>query len=209
LQVTAPQQSTKPFVAPTGIPIKKTPPISDIVEEKFLNEKIPPTLIENDIVDDHLNLKKNEINSSEIIKTEVELEIKKIEKSTPVSPDLGSIDKAHFAQIWAEMFEEIFVEVPTIYYPLKGITPEIKENIIEVRLKNELQKEYFEPKIRDILAYLRSNVSNLFEDIKIQVDETLVTRKVIYDTVDKMKNLAEQNPNFEQFNSILDLRVKE
>jgi hypothetical protein len=41
------------------------------------------------------------------------------------------------------------------------------------------------------------------------VDETYVARKIIYDSVDKLKNLSEQNPNFEQFKSILDLKIKE
>jgi hypothetical protein len=107
------------------------------------------------------------------------------------------------------MFETVFKDIPTIYYPLKEYVPTIQDNIIEINLKNDLQKDHFDPKIREVLAYLRTNFNEAIEDIIVQVDESIVTRKVIYDTADKMKNLTEQNPSFEDFNAILDLRVKE
>ena len=120
-----------------------------------------------------------------------------------------AIDLSEFPKYWNEMFEIVFKDIPTIYYPLKENVPSLKNYIIEINLKNDLQKEHFDPKIREILSFLRINFNEAIEDIIVNVDESVVTRKVIYDTADKMKNLAQQNPSFEDFNAILDLRVKE
>ena len=55
---------------------------------------------------------------------------------------LSNIDEK-FAEKWTEMFELLFREIPTIYYPLEKVIPPIKDNIITVTVKNELMKENF------------------------------------------------------------------
>ncbi len=205
IQVSTPQQSSKPFVAPSGTPIKKSPPIADIVEDKIFEKKeiIPIVTIEQPKI----------LETSDKVMEEEPREVSTVEEDSlsdsSMMEDEVELDLNQFSNVWNQLFEEIFSNIPTIYFPLKGIVPEVKDKIIQVKLKNELQKEHFEPKVRDILAYLRSNLSDVFEDISIHVDETYVARKIIYDSVDKLKNLSEQNPNFEQFKSILDLKIKE
>lgn len=207
-----PQQSQKAFISPSGVPIKKTPSIVDIVEDKTIKEvesnikkevePIQQVQVVPEIIEVKEEIQKNE--------TEVDLpideeeELVSVEISTPQEVDLSL-----FPKYWNEMFETVFKDIPTIYYPLKEYVPTIQDNVIEINLKNDLQKDHFDPKIREVLAYLRTNFNDAIEDIVVRVDESVVTRKVIYDTADKMKNLAEQNPSFEDFNAILDLRVKE
>ena len=207
-----PQQSQKAFISPSGVPIKKTPSIVDIVEDKTIKEvesnikkevePIQQVQVVPEIIEVKEEIQKNE--------TEVDLpideeeELVSVEISTPQEVDLSL-----FPKYWNEMFETVFKDIPTIYYPLKEYVPTIQDNVIEINLKNDLQKDHFDPKIREVLSYLRTNFNDAIEDIVVRVDESVVTRKVIYDTADKMKNLAEQNPSFEDFNAILELRVKE
>lgn len=207
-----PQQSQKAFISPSGVPIKKTPSIADIVEDKEIKEvqvkikreevvKTVQPITEIVIVSEEIPISETDENVS--IEEEDE-ELINAEVSSPQELDLSQ-----FPKYWNEMFETVFKDIPTIYYPLKEYVPTIQDNIIEINLKNDLQKDHFDPKIREVLAYLRTNFNEAIEDIIVQVDESIVTRKVIYDTADKMKNLTEQNPSFEDFNAILDLRVKE
>lgn len=152
------------------------------------------------------------IEKVEKISPEVDIEKEKVETLNPVPAahqNTNEVNMIQFSKLWIDLFESIFKNIPTIYFPLKEYVPTIKNNNIEIHLKNELQKEHFEPKVREILAFFRSQFIEELEDVIIHVDETFTPRKVIYDTSDKMKNLSEQNPNFEDFTSILELRVKE
>lgn len=193
MTVGSPQQSTKGFVSPVGVPIKKTPPIADIIEDQIKKEPEVKPIIP--------------IDSKEVIEPIAPLEpetfkAEEEEESVAVSTE-------DFPSHWATLFDTIFSHTPTIYYPLKGYVPKLKGNVIHIDLKNEIQKEHFDPKIREVLSYLRTHFNEAIEDILVNVDESIVTKKIIYDTVDKMQNLNEQNANFEEFSSILDLKVKE
>lgn len=207
-----PQQSQRAFISPSGVPIKKTPSIVDIVEDKTIKE------VENQIKKEEVAVQPvNEI--PEIVEKQENLQdfekevipVEEEEEELLVANEISNeaIDLSEFPKYWNEMFEIVFKDIPTIYYPLKENVPSLKNYIIEINLKNDLQKEHFDPKIREILSFLRINFNEAIEDIIVNVDESVVTRKVIYDTADKMKNLAQQNPSFEDFNAILDLRVKE
>lgn len=201
-----------------GVPIKKTPPIADIIEEIVKKEPEGTPIESKTIIET-----KDPIETVEI-KQEVEEKSKLIQDLTPSDPveiqdsivqnevlttENSEISKEDFATHWKTLFDAIFSHTPTIYYPLKGYVPKLKGNLIYIDLKNEIQKEHFEPKIREVLSYLRTHFNESIEDVLVNVDETIVTKKIIYDTIDKMKNLNEQNANFEEFSSILDLKVKE
>lgn len=221
MSVGAPQQSTKSFVSPVGVPIKKTPPIADIIEDRVKKDFDIPSkkrIESKELIDTQVIPVSEDVNGqisedSEIVGNLATAEFvenqdnfEKHEGTLIVKQEISEED---FATHWATLFDLIFSHTPTIYYPLKGYVPQIKGNIIYIDLKNEIQKEHFDPKIREILAYLRTHFNEAIEEILINVDESIVTKKIIYDTVDKMKNLNEQNSNFEEFSSILDLKVKE
>lgn len=239
MTVGAPQQSTKSFTSPAGVPIKKTPPIIDIIQENVPKEtpivkpeeqqEVIAVVQESETIEEPQTESSIEIETSiepesvqietvttpEISNSSVEIESVQLDPIVPVesivssSNELKTEEDNSFAFHWGNLFKEYFTRIPIIFFPLKEYIPQLKENIIYVDLKNENQKEHFEPKIREILSYLRTHYSDLIEDIVVNVDETIVTRKVIYDTADKMKNLNEQNINFEEFSNILNLKVKE
>jgi len=114
-----------------------------------------------------------------------------------------------FPSHWHDMFEKVFTSVPIVYYSLKESLPEINNNIIKVTVKNEIQKEHFEAKIRDVLEFLRIHFDEKIEDVVVETNEQLETKKIIYDIKDKLQNFKEQNEEFEDFLQILDLKIKD
>jgi hypothetical protein len=110
---------------------------------------------------------------------------------------------------WHTMFQQVFASVPTIYYPLKETLPQIENNIIKVTVKNDIQKEHFEAKKREVLEYLRTHCDEKIEDVEVTTNEKMETKKIIYDVKDKLQNFKEQNEEFEDFLQILDLKIKD
>jgi len=120
----------------------------------------------------------------------------------------SQIQNTELSQQWNMMLQSVFQSVPTIYYPLKDIVPDVKENIIHLVVKNTIQKEHFDNKRREVFEYLNQHASKV-EDIIITVDDLVETKKIIYDHDDKIKNFTEQNPEFQDFLQILDLKIKD
>ena len=128
---------------------------------------------------------------------------------TPLTADLTPQTAPTIEEHWRTMFEQIFSAIPTIYYTLKDLLPEIENNIIKVTVKNDVQKEHFEAKTREVLEYLRTHFDEKIEDIVVESNENMVTKKIIYDAKDKLQNFKEQNQEFEDFLQILDLKIKD
>ena len=116
---------------------------------------------------------------------------------------------SNFNDSWRTMFGNVFSSVPTIYIPLKESLPEIENNIIKVTVKNDIQKEHFEAKTREVLEFLRTHFDEKIEDVIVVTNEQLETKKIIYDVKEKLQNFKEQNPEIEDFIQILDLKIKD
>jgi len=122
---------------------------------------------------------------------------------------LSSSDEK-FASAWNTMFELLFREIATIYYPLKGVVPSIANNVIHVKVKNEMMKDNFESRVRLALEYLRNNFDQRIDDIQVEVElNPAQTSKLIYDTQDKMNDLNKENPDLPEFLKILNLSAKD
>jgi hypothetical protein len=115
----------------------------------------------------------------------------------------------NFNESWRTMFNQVFASVPTIYIPFKESLPEIENNIIKVTVLNDVQKEHFEAKTREVLEFLRSNFDEQIEDIVVKTNEQLETKKIIYDVREKLQNFKEQNPDIDDFIQILELKIKD
>ena len=113
-----PQQSQKAFISPSGVPIKKTPSIADIVEDKEIKEvqvkikreevvKTVQPITEIVIVSEEIPISETDENVS--IEEEDE-ELINAEVSSPQELDLSQ-----FPKYWNEMFETVFKDIPTIY----------------------------------------------------------------------------------------------
>ncbi|MCL1850027.1 MAG: hypothetical protein FWF70_01255 [Bacteroidetes bacterium] len=194
---TLPQQSTRGFVSPSATPIKKSPDITDIIVEKTENRKQKAEVEETNIAHEILRFAQNDKNNHLSLLPSSGLPVS--EKDTP----------ATFQDHWHTMFGQVFASVPTIYFPLKEYLPEIENNIIKVTVKNDVQKEHFEAKTREVLEYLRTHYDEQIEDIVVKTDEKMVTKKIIYDVKDKLQNFKEQNEEFDEFLQILELQIKD
>jgi len=195
---TTPLQSAREFVAPASVPVKKTPDITDIIEVRKTTEVEPQPNGEQK----YLLLSKEKVADDGLPTTDRRGEM----AEEKVADDGLTTD---FPSHWHAMFEQIFSSIPIIYYPLKESLPEIHNNIIKVLVKNEIQKEHFEAKIRDVLGFLRTHFNEKIEDIVVETNEQFETKKIIYDIKDKLQNFKEQNEEFEEFLQILDLKIKD
>jgi hypothetical protein len=185
---TTPQQSVRSFVAPASVPIKKTPDITDIIGE---------------------NRNTVEAESDEAESRTQKAESDEAEENLTVLPSYHLTVSNDFPTQWRSMFNQVFASVPTIFIPFKEMLPEIENNIIKVTVKNIPQKEHFEAKTREALAYLRTHCNEEIEDIIVETNEQLETKKIIYDIKDKLQNFKEQNTEFNDFIQILDLKIKD
>jgi hypothetical protein len=196
-------------VAPVAASIKKTPDISDITGERAAVHEENGRKGEEEKVrkgEEEKGRKGEEEKGEETGKKE-NLSREKGEetgKKENLSREKGVLS----AEQWGAMFEKVFASVPTIYIPLKEILPEIDNNIIKVVVKNEIQKEHFEAKTREVLAFLRTHYDEHIEEIIVETNESLETKKIIYDDKDKLQNFKEQNEEFEDFVQILELAIK-
>jgi len=121
----------------------------------------------------------------------------------------GIENEAKLAEHWNIMLDLIFAKVPTILFPLKDQTPIFKDNILITKVKNNIQSEHFESKKRDVLAYFRNNFDPKIDDITVVIDTQMESKKIIYDTKDKIEFLQNKNPQISNFIDILNLTVKE
>ena len=118
-------------------------------------------------------------------------------------------DEEVFKQKWLDLIDTVFANKPTLHTPMKHYPVEIKDNVVYVSLKNELQQNDFEIKKTDVLQYLRANYSEAINDVVSKVDVNIQTPKFILDSQDKMNELNKQNPDFKEFIKILKLRQDE
>lgn len=138
-----------------------------------------------------------------------------VESAPPVSQpaeDKEPVDTTSedaFRQKWLELIDTVFANQPTLHSPMKYYPVEIKDNVVYVSLKNELQLNDFEIQKTNVLQYLRANYSEAISDVVSKVDVNIQTPKFILDAQDKMNELNKQNPDFKEFVRILNLRQDE
>lgn len=231
--VTSPTQSSRPFIAPSTT-VRRTPSISDITTDLFASKPVEPTTntqststkpAENQVVAAALvaesksgveispesadvQTPKTQPEPDKMPMESAEIVASEPEPITPVVPEnVDSESSSDFEAKWHEMFEKVFVNIPSIYFPYREYTPELKDNIIYFKVNNEIQKENIEIQKRDILEFLRNHFDHAIEDLVIISDQTFIPKKIIYDQKDKFENFAEENPNFVDFVKILNLHM--
>lgn len=231
--VTGPTQSSRPFIAPSTT-VRRTPSISDITTDLFASKPVEPTTntqststkpAETQVVaatpvaesksgveispeSADVQTPKTQPEPDKMPMESAEVVASESEPITPVVPEnVDSESSSDFEAKWHEMFEQVFVNIPSIYFPYREYTPELKDNIIHFKVNNEIQKENIETQKRDILEFLRNHFDQAIEDLVITSDQTFIPKKIIYDQKDKFENFAEENPNFVDFVKILNLHM--
>lgn len=231
--VTGPTQSSRPFIAPSTT-VRRTPSISDITTDLFAPKPVEPTTNTQSTSTEPAETQVIAAAPVAESKSGVEISPESADVQTPKTqpePDKMPMESAEvvaseseptasvepaivqsesvsdFAEKWHEMFEQVFVNIPSIYFPYREYTPELKDNIIHFKVNNEIQKENIEIQKRDILEFLRNHFDQAIEDLVITSDQTFIPKKIIYDQKDKFENFAEENPNFVDFVKILNLHM--
>ena len=199
---TAPQQSTRSFVAPSATPVKKTPDITDIIgegrSEKGEEEK------------SRRAEKEEEVPAKEVsVAEEQNSRIAESSEENLRESEASASSACNFNESWCAMLDQVFSAIPIIHKPLKESLPNIENNIIKVTVLNDLQKERFEAKKREVLEFLRTHFNEQIEDIIVETNMKMETKKFIYDAKEKWENLKEQNIEIEEFIQTLDLKMKE
>ena len=221
---------------PVTVPVKKTPKISDVLQDPLpVTTSVQPAAAEQPASNAESPIsqlsqasaepqEREKEASSEASVADVKPEISEVSEVSGKSTDLEventamgteapqaiSSSDEKFVSAWNTMFELLFREIATIYYPLKGVVPSIENNIIHVKVKNEMMKDNFESRIRLALEYLRNNFNQRIDDIQVEIEANPAqTSKLIYDTQDKMNDLNKENPDLPEFLKILNLSAKD
>ncbi len=118
-------------------------------------------------------------------------------------------DEEHFLHHWQKVVEFNFEKQPIVYFSLKKTVPQMVDNVIYIKVKNELQKDEIEEKKRAMIAYFRNHYKNEIENIEILVDEEMESKIVVLDEREKLKLLHEQNNSLSDFMKILNMNLKE
>lgn len=114
-----------------------------------------------------------------------------------------------FAACWHQLFETLFSENHLIYYSLKDETPRYENEIIYIEVKNGIQKELIETNKTAILEYWRNHFDLNVDDLEVTANEQKEAKKVIVNSEDKMRNMAEQNDQLMDFLNILKFSIKD
>lgn len=217
-----PQLAQTGFVAPQSISAKQTVSIKNVItdpptpttslnqEDGKIDSNKEDKIIDTEIVNTSITENKDTPTS---LPTEKKIDTLDFEKKThsdlTTENNEGFENDTNLAEHWNIMLDLIFAKVPTILFPLKDKTPILKDNILITKVKNNIQSEHFESKKRDVLAYFRNNFDPKIDDITVVIDTQMESKKIIYDTKDKIEFLQNKNPQISNFIDILNLTVKE
>ena len=117
--------------------------------------------------------------------------------------------KEDFTVCWHQLFETLFSENHLIYYSLKDETPRYENDVIHIEVKNGIQKELIETNKTAILEYWRNHFGLNVDDLEVAANEQKEAKKVIVNSEDKMRNMAEQNDQLMDFLNILKFNIKD
>lgn len=89
-----------------------------------------------------------------------------------------------------------------IYSPKK-----INDNLFEVTVNTEINKQYLDENVKSILDWLRDKLQNDFIEMKILISETVVNKKP-FTSNEIFQEMVEQNPALKKLTDELGLEIK-
>lgn len=114
-----------------------------------------------------------------------------------------------FADLWKQLFKDLFEKKPMLYFPLKDTIPNYQDHIIHVEVLNDFQKDEYERMKRDIIEYWHNHFDLVVDDIVISMNKNIEIKKVIYSAEDKFRELEGQNPQLRDFLNIINFKIKD
>jgi len=144
------------------------------------------------------------------------------ESTTPSNPDIPAADETvneEAPQIveekeeslesnWNEVVDEIFKNLPMLYYTLKKTLPTYQDDVLSVEVSNKIQEETLSQRKRAVLEYWRSHFKMNVDDLEIVVNDNKVTETAILTSDEQFQCMKEQNPELIHFLNFLKFRMK-
>lgn len=207
-----PSQSRKVFVAPDSV-LKSSPSIKSLITEPTVAPIAPTTPAATPSPSSPASAPSlTPPTPANVVESKPEPPVTQPTtlNTTPTpnpTPTDATAEKIPFEQNWLRMVETLFATTPTLYASLKNSIPDVEQKIVQLKLRNDRQKEDFMLKKIDALRLLREG-DNSLNDIEVILDTQTSTKKYIIDDSDKLDEMKKQNADLEDFLQILSLRVK-
>ena len=90
----------------------------------------------------------------------------------------------------------------SIYLPKK-----VNDNVFEVTVNTDINKEYLENHMRSILDWLQDKLQNDHIEMKIVISETIVNNKA-FTSQEIFQEMSEANPSLKRLTDELGLEIK-
>jgi DNA polymerase III subunit gamma/tau len=162
------------------IPVKKAESYSSISVKDLMNEKDKTT-------------EKNTVESvANINEAETQYEISQ-----------QDIDN-----LWTEYLASIQLTSPSLYVTLSKNKPKLNENIITLTIDNKIQEAEIKLKKTEMLDFLRTKSGNKALQIDTDLIAEELTKNMIYTDNDKLKKMAEKNPDIINLKNELNLELE-
>lgn len=126
------------------------------------------------------------------------------QEENPLSPEEQRLQTAWFA-----MLDSIFADDPLVLYPLKQHLPIIENGTLTIPVKNSMQIDRLKQKGEQILKFMQTQYDANIAEVKPLLETNLESQKAIFDNKDKLQHFHEENKEFGDFLSILNLAIKE
>lgn len=109
---------------------------------------------------------------------------------------------------WNEVVDELFKNLPMLYYTLKKTMPTYENDVLTVEVANGIQEEELSQRKRAVLEYWRSHFKMNVDDFEIVVNENKVTETAVLTSDEQFQRMKEQNPELLEFLDVLKFRMK-
>ncbi|MCR4965101.1 MAG: hypothetical protein K6A41_05545 [Bacteroidales bacterium] len=130
------------------------------------------------------------------------------EKTTEATPEPAEEKEETLESNWNEVVDEIFKNLPMLYYTLKKSLPTYQDDILTVEVNNKIQEDELSQRKRAVLEYWRSHFKMNVDDFEIVVNEDKVIETAILTSDEQFKCMKDQNPELIHFLNFLKFRMK-
>lgn len=118
------------------------------------------------------------------------------------------ISKEKFEEFWMEYMNSIQESSPSLYATLTKNKPQLRDNIIDIKIDNKVQETEIKQKKGEVLDFIRSKTRNFMLQIETEVIAMENMSEIAYTDNDKFKKMAEKNPEIIKLKNDLNLEIE-
>ena len=175
----------------------------EVKEEKLEETPVAEEIVYEDETDDDNNL--GDLNDVE--DDDNGEEERADDQDIPITSAAPDVVVDEYTQHWNTMLDIVFANHPSVQSPLRDMPPKIVDNVMKIKVSGSIQQKTLEQKKRDMLEYFRNNYREDIDDIEVEVDAKVETKKVIYGNEDKLNYQRQQNRDMDDFLKKLNLKL--